>query len=80
MNLASDPHSFSVPSNTLLVSPSTYLGHLTLFDVMDPNGECVCVCVCVPLSQSFNFLKVQNDRLQHNFIESNYLQFFLRLI
>jgi len=32
----------SAPYNTLLVSPSTYLGHLTFFDVTNANSEYVC--------------------------------------
>lgn len=41
---------------------------------------CACAHLCMSVSQSFNFPKLQNDQLQHNFIETNYLRFFLWLI
>ncbi len=37
----------SAPSNTLLVPPSTYLGHLTPFDVSGASGGYVCENVCI---------------------------------
>lgn len=46
MNPASDPHSFLLPLTPCLSPPSTYLGHLTLFDVTGASSGCVCVYIC----------------------------------
>lgn len=69
----------SAHANTLFVTPSTYLGHLTSFDMMS-----VSVCMSAPanvcLSVNRDFFarkKKRKDQLLHGFIGATYLQFLL---
>lgn len=65
----------SAPANTLFVTPSTYLGHLTSFDMMSVSMR-VSAPANVGLLVSRNFLQEKKtERLLHGFIGTTYLKF-----